>query len=138
MKKVLTLGIVMLMVCALMIPVYAAENEITPYFNNTIRASARFNIEDNGEAVVTLSFTGYSSCATGATFTSKIQKSTSSGWTDVSGASWVDEFDAARGAVEHIYQLNSTGIYRLVYEIVVRGTCGEPDVISDTIEDQYL
>ena len=138
MKRVLTLGIVMLMLVALMIPVYASENEIAPYYNNTMRLTARFNIAENGEAVVTISFTGYSSCATGATITSKIQKSTSSGWQDVSGASWVDEISTARGTVEHIYQLNSTGEYRLVFEAVVRGTCGDPDIISDTIEDEYI
>lgn len=125
------------MLCVLMIPVYAAGSGITPYYNNTIRVSGRFQVEDNGEAVVTLSFTGYSSCATGATMTSKVQKSTSSGWVDVSGASWVDEFTVARGTVEHIYQLTEKGTYRLVYEVVVRGTCGASDIISETIEDEY-
>lgn len=137
MKKVLTFSIAILMLCALAVPVFASGNEITPYYNNTMRVTGRFQVEDNGEAVVTLSFTGYSSCATGATMTSKVQKSTSSGWVDVSGASWVDEFTVARGTVEHIYQLTEKGTYRLVYEVVVRGTCGASDVISETIEDEY-
>lgn len=138
MKKVLTLGMVILMLCAIVLPVYAAGNEITPYYNNTMRVTGRFQIESTGEAVITLSFTGYSSCATDATLTSKIQKSTTSGWVDVDGASWVDEVDAPRGTLQHRYQLTSTGTYRLVYEVVVRGTCGEPDVISQTIEDEYI
>lgn len=138
MKKVLTLGMVILMLCVIALPVYAAGNEITPYYNNTMRVTGRFQIESTGEAVITLSFTGYSSCATDATLTSKIQKSTTSGWVDVDGASWVDEVDAPRGTLQHRYQLTSTGTYRLVYEVVVRGTCGEPDVISQTIEDEYI
>lgn len=137
MKKVIILGMAILMLCAMIVPIYAAESEITPYYNNTMRVTGRFQVEDNGEAVVTLSFTGYSSCATGATMTSKVQKSTSNGWEDVSGASWVDEFTIARGTVEHIYQLTEKGTYRLVYEVVVRGTCGASDVISETIEDEY-
>ena len=137
MKKVITLGMVILMLCAMIAPIYAVESEITPYYNNTIRVSGRFQIEDDGVAEITLSFTGYTNCATGATLTSKIQKSTSSGWVDVSGASWVDEVDAPRKTLQHTYQLSSKGTYRLVYEVVVRGTCGDADVISETIEDDY-
>ena len=136
MKRILTFGIAVLMLCAMVVPVYAAGG-VTPYYNNTIRVSGRFQIDANGQAVITLSFTGYTNYATGATFESKIQKSTSSGWVDVSGASWVDVIEGTRGTLQHTYQLTSKGTYRLVSEIEVRGTGGSPDVIYETVEDVY-
>ncbi|MBQ8146985.1 MAG: hypothetical protein IJ039_09395 [Clostridia bacterium] len=138
MKKVLTIALAALMLCMVALPVCAAlPEEITPYYNNVRRVSGNLSISDDGVATISITYIGYASCTTGATVTSKLQKSTSSGWQDVSGASWTDNVSGSNGVINHTHQLSSTGTYRLVFEVVVSGTCGEADVISGTSEAQY-
>ncbi len=137
MKKLLTLALAIIMLFGMVLPVLAIETEVTPYYNNTARTKARFQIETTGEAVVTLTFSGYASVTTGATLTSKVQKLVSNNWQDVNGASWIDEYEGVRTTIQHSIQLTSPGTYRLVYEFEVRGTGGGSDIISGTIEDSY-
>lgn len=137
MKKILTLGLAIIMLCGMIIPIYAAENGIKPYLNNTATASSNFIIQDNGEAIVSLGYVGYEDYTTGATITSKFQKKVLWWWSDVDGASWTDEAVGDYYSVEHSYQLTSKGKYRVVYEFEIRGTAGDPDIISGTSEDTY-
>lgn len=137
MKKLLTLGLLIIMLGMLIIPVVASDAVITPYYNNTMRATARFNIDETGNSSMTLMYTGYPTYAIGATIDTKIQKLVSNDWVDVTGASWTDEIEGIRGTVNRNHQLSSTGTYRLVYEFEIRGTGGEADVISGSIEATY-
>lgn len=137
MKRILTFVLAIIVLCGMVLPICAIGNGATPYYNNTARATARFNIGETGEAVITLSYSGYTTCTTGATITSKIQKLVSGDWVDVNGASWIDECEEVRKTVQHTKQLTSTGTYQLVYEFEVRGTGGDADIINGTIEDTY-
>ena len=137
MKRFLTLGLAVIMLCGMILPICAAGNGATPYFNNAATVSANFVIQDSGEATVRLGYVGYEDYTTGATITSKLQKKVLWWWSDVNGASWTDEAVGDYYNVEHSYQLTSRGTYRVVYEFEIRGTAGAADVISDTIEDKY-
>lgn len=137
MKKLLTLALAIFMLCGTVLPIFAAENEITPFYNNTMRTTARFNIDESGLSSMTLMYVGYPTLATSATVITKIQKKVSNSWCDVDGASWQDEFEGIRGTVDRDFQLDSRGQYRLVYEFNIRGTGGSNDIISSTIETEY-
>lgn len=139
MKRFLTLSLVAIMLCAFIIPISAAnyDDEVMPCYNNTMKATADFQIANNGLATITLDYIGFPNYATGATITSNVQKLTSNGWEDVDNASWVDVTQGFTATVQHTVQLTSNGTYRLVFEFEIRGTAGAADVISDTIEDKY-
>lgn len=121
------------------IPISAAnyDDQVAPCYNNTMRATAKFQIADGGLATITLNYVGHPTYISGVTITSYVQKSTSSGWVDVSGASWTDESTSVTKTIQHTLQLTSRGTYRLVYEFEIRGTGGAADIISDNIEDTY-
>lgn len=140
MKRIITLILTAVILFTLaVIPIAAVnyDDQVAPCYNNTMRATARFQIADDGLATITLNYVGHPSYVTGATITSYVQKSTSSGWVDVSGASWIDEATAVTKTIQHTVQLTSRGTYRLVFEFEIRGTGGAADIISDNIEDTY-
>ena len=137
MKKTLTIALVIIMLLTMSITVFANDYEVMPCFNNTITTSTHFTIDENGLAEVGLRYVGYQNCATSATITAKIQKKGLFGWSDVSGASWVDEVNGFMYNTNHTFQLTSTGTYQLVYEYVIRGTGGADDVISGTTQETY-
>ena len=124
--------------CALMVlPIYAAEEMVTPRYNNTFSTSANFSISDSGLATITLNYMGFTDIATDATITCKIEKKFLIWWKEVDGASWVDYVVGCDNVVQHTFQLSKTGTYRLSYEFVINGTGGASDVISSTIQDEY-
>ena len=137
MKKILSLFFAVLMCVTMILPLYATKEAISPRYNNTFSTSANFSINDSGLATVTLSYMGYTDFATDATITCKIERKILFLWMPVEGASWVDNVVGFNNVIEHRFQLTRTGTYRLSYEIVVNGTAGPSDVISNTIEDEY-
>ena len=137
MKKILSLFLVVLMCVSMILPIYAADEMVSPRYTNTAVATADFSINSNGLATVTLRYTGYSNYATGAKITCKLEKRTLFWWSDVDGAEWTDTVEGSSNVVQHSYQLTKTGKYRLSYEMNVYGTTGGTDVISDSIEKEY-
>lgn len=137
MKKTLTVVLVIVMLITMSITVFANDYGVMPCYNNTISANVHFSIDENGLADISLRYVGYQNCATSGTITCKIQKKGLFGWSDVSGASWVDECNGFMYTAKHSYQLASSGTYQLVYEYIVRGTGGADDIISGTLEDTY-
>ena len=140
MKRILTMILTTVFLFTLVvIPVSAVsyDDQVAPCFNNTIQATSNFNISESGLATVNLKYIGYPNTATGATITCSVEKSTSSGWVTVNGASWTDEVTGFTNTVQHTVQLTSRGTYRMVYEYEIRGTGGAADIISDTIEKTY-
>lgn len=140
MKRIITLILTTVILFTLVIiPISAVnyDNQVAPCYNNTMKTSATFQIANDGLASITLNYIGHPTKVTGATITCSVQKSTSSGWIDISGASWVDEVTGVTNTVQHSVQVTSSGTYRLVYQFEIRGTGGAADIISDTIEDTY-
>ena len=137
MKKFLSLVLALFMCISTVLPIYAAEQMVTPRYNNTAMATANFIITSTGLAVATLEYTGYPDYTTGATVTCKIEKKFLWWWNDVDGAEWTTSLTGFSNSVEYTHQLSKTGTYRMTFEITVYGTAGSPDVISDVIEKEY-
>lgn len=140
MKRILTAILMSVILFSLVIiPISAVnyDDQVAPCFNNTMQTTANFNISSSGVASVNLSYIGHPAKVTDATIRSNVQKATSNGWVDVSGASWVDEVTGITNTVQHTVQLTDRGTYRVVYEFEIRGTGGPADIVSDTIEKTY-
>ena len=137
MKKYLSLFLVVLMCVSMVSPIYAADEMISPRYNNTASTSANFSISSTGLATIALNYMGYPGYTTDVVITCKIEKKFLWWWNDVDGASWVDTVSGSTNLIEHTFQLSKTGTYRLSYEFVINGTGGPSDVISSTIEDEY-
>ena len=140
MKRILTMILTTVILFTLVaIPVSAVnyDDQVAPCYNNTMQTTSNFNISSTGLATATLDYLGHPAKATGATITCSVEKSTSSGWVTVNGASWTDEVTGFTNTVQHTAQLTSRGTYRMVYEYEIRGTGGAADIISDTIEKTY-
>lgn len=140
MKRILTMILTTVILFTLVaIPVSAVnyDDQVAPCYNNTMQTTTNFNISETGLASVNLKYIGHPAKATGATITCSVEKSTSTGWVTVSGASWNDEVTGFTNTVQHTVQLTSRGTYRMVYEYEIRGTGGAADIISDTIQKTY-
>ena len=137
MKKFLSLFLMVLMCMSMVLPIYAADEMVTPRYNNTFSTGANFSINSSGLATITLNYMGFTDIATDATITCKIEKKFLWWWNDVDGASWVDYVVGCDNVVQHTFQLSKTGTYRLSYEFVINGSGGSSDVISSTIENEY-
>ena len=72
--RALSLSIVMIMLLAVVIPVFATENGITPRFNNTNTTNAVFAIDDNDVGTVSYTCMGYEGITSRIVVETKIQK----------------------------------------------------------------
>ena len=136
-KRLICFAMLVLMLFAMTITSFAAENEITPYYNNTGSTEAVFVIDENGKATVSFTCYGYRNITTKIVVETKIEKKFLWWWNDVDGASWVDETTEDFCDSEHSIQLSKSGTYRVSITYTVYGTAGEADVITRTIEDSY-
>ena len=134
MKRVIALLMcIVLAVCALGINTLA-DTGISPRLNNVADVGMQFSIDSNGTAKVVAFFDG-DSTTTSATIKIKIQKQfLFFFWTDV--IEWTDETTEKSYAKSFSTQVDS-GTYKATIEYTIRGTGGEPDVITDTIERTY-
>ena len=143
MKKVFVCMLCMLMLFSYTtIPAVAADEGITPYYNNVISTRTQFNISTSGNATVTVYYDGISGVTTGATITTKIQKRTLGFiWTkiDIGTANneWVDAVTGADYSNTHSVALPGSGTYRAVVEYEITGTGGATDVIEDIQTAEY-
>ena len=106
-----------------------SANEITPYYNNTANTSTTFSITDDGEANVSVRYSGRSGVTTGATITVKIEKrNLLVFWNEV--VNDVYYFREASHAETFVYQLEKTGTYRCTVDYLISGTGGADDEIT--------
>ena len=135
MKKIISLVICMVIVFSSLGISSLASSEITPYYNNVADVETQFNIDSNGTARVIVFYDGDPDTITGATIKIKIQKQfLFFFWTDV--VEWIDESNDSYHMFVHSIQVDS-GTYKATIEYTIRGTGGEPDVITDTIERSH-
>lgn len=140
-KKLLSFALVIFILCISIIPVYASNEGITPYFNNTATTETTFLIDENGVAWVAAMYDGYDGITTGATITIKLEKKFLWWWNDVDNGwtdnTYVKEFTGCSDFVNYSLQLSKTGTYRATVVYTVYGTGGDPDVITDILEYEY-
>ena len=141
MKKLISLILCLALLGAFPIISYAASgSNITPFYNNTIKTTVNFVINESGNATVDISYIGYSGIMTAAKITTKIQKLESSSWADVSigtaDNTWVDESTNFVFSTSHSVGV-SRGTYRAVVTFEISGTGGATDVITRDVEYTY-
>ena len=110
-----------------------SANAITPYYNNVENTRTTFFITENGEANVSIRYTGSSDVATGATVRIKIEKrNLLVFWTEVIVD--IHYFREASHAETFVYQLEKSGTYRCTVDYLISGTGGADDeiVFQDT------
>ena len=102
---------------------------ITPYYNNAVNTSTSFYISDDGEADVSVFYTGRSGITTGATICIKIEKrNLLVFWKEV--VNDVYYFREESHAETFVYQLEKTGTYRCTVDYLISGTGGADDEIT--------
>lgn len=141
MKKKLVTIIAVLLVCVNIFSLTVSAQEIQPYYNNVVDASASFTISSNGEAHATIRYQGISGVTTKAIITSYIQHKVGFLWFKVDNGQpnnkWVDILSSSRGTVSHSLQLSEKDDYRLVVEFEIQGTGGSSDKIKKVVEYKY-
>ena len=124
------------------IPAVAANEVISPYYNNVASVNTVFSISDSGTATVKLQYRGIVGTTTGATITTKIQKKTLGLiWTKVdigtTNNEWVDTATGVTYSTTHSVTLPDTGTYRVVVNYEINGTGGATDEIEDIRTAEY-
>ena len=106
-----------------------SANGITPYFNNTANTRTTFSITEEGEANVSVRYSGLSGVTTGATITVKIEKrNLLVFWNEV--VNDVYYFREESHAETFVYQLEKKGTYRCTVDYLISGTGGADDEIT--------
>jgi len=140
-KKLLLLTLAIFILSIAIVPVYAVNDEIAPYFNNTATTTTGFDIDESGIAWVSAMYNGYTGITTGATITIKLEKKFLWWWNDVDNGwpdnTYVVEFTDVDNFVNYSLQLSKTGTYRATVVYTIYGTAGDPDVITYTGECEY-
>lgn len=137
MKKVISLLICCVILCTIScMPISAVSDTVSPRFNNTIRVDSNFYIDSNGNANVSVGYTGYNGITTGARITILLEKRTVFfSWNDVQ--EWVITSSEYIGNFERSHALTKSGVYRVTITFEISGSGGATDVFEEQIEDSY-
>ena len=136
-NKAISFVLVAAMLILMALPIFASEQEISPYLNNTATTEASLSINDSGYATVSFLCRGYRGITTKIVVTSVIEKQVGSSWVSVDGASWTDESTLYYCSKSHSVQLQSQGTYKATVTFTVYGSGGDADVITREIEKTY-
>lgn len=121
----------------------SAAGEITPYYNNVIKAETQATVSGDGMLTVRLTFTGIQGVTTGADITTYVEKKVLGlFWTRVEISSnydnaWHNTVASYRYDGIRQFQLTETGTYRVTSEYVISGTGGAADEITATAQVTY-
>ena len=136
MKRLISLllcfGIILSLGC---VTISASNEVITPRFNNMSNATAAFNIDSNGNAIVNVGYYGYDGITTGAKITILLEeKRFFFFWADVE--EWVITSSDYYGDFQRSCSV-SEGDYRVTVTFEISGTGGATDVYEVELEDSY-
>lgn len=120
----------------------ATQEEVTPYFNNTLSTTTAMNISSSGKMTISYQYSGYASITTKAVITTYIEKKTLGlFWTRVDIGTtedqWVDTINDYRYTGSRSYQLSSSGTYRVTVVYKIYGSGGAADEIEYQSKDSY-
>ncbi|MBQ7226687.1 MAG: hypothetical protein IJX02_08835 [Clostridia bacterium] len=136
-NKVISLMAVVALMLAMALPVFAVENGITPYYNNTASTEATFTIDENGLATIAFTCRGYRGTTSKIEVDTKIERQVGTSWVEVEGASWADESTLYYCSQSHSVELTQTGTYKATVTFTVTGSGGDADVITRELERTY-
>lgn len=139
--RTLSLFLIVLILCTTFLPA-AAQESITPRYNNTGATTTNFGISADGKASISASYYAYPDYFQSATVTSYIEKRTLGlFWSrvdiDMPNNEWVDTSTVSAKAFAHEVYLDQTGTYRATVIYEISGTGGATDVIEYEQERTY-
>lgn len=137
MKK-LTKAIVAVLLVALMmmtsVTSFATDGGINPRLSHMTNAEFGFVATENG-GVINVAYYGTQSFAR-ADLNVKIEKrSLLVFWNDV--AEWNASSTETDGYFSHVFALDGSGMYRATFTLVITGSDGTQDVVTETIKSKY-
>jgi hypothetical protein len=120
----------------------AADDQISPYYNNCYGCSCTFAVTDTGEAHVNVTYHAINDAFSEARVTVKIQKRfLGIFWKTVDiglpNNEWIDTSTDINGVFYNSFDVDGTGTYRAIFTVEIIGIDGSVDVIEDTIESKY-
>ena len=120
----------------------ATQEEITPYFNNTLSTTPSMKIDNSGKMSISYKYSGYANITTKAVITTYIEKKTLGlFWSRVdigtTNDEWVDTVNDYRYTGSRTYQLSSSGTYRVTVVYKIYGSGGAADEIEYQAKDSY-
>ena len=136
-KRNKALSLVLFVVIMLTFSLSIFADGIAPYYNNTVSTNTVFDIDENGEAIVTFICRGIRGTTTKIVVETKIERKSGSSWVQVANASWTDQSTVYYCSGVHSIQLTQGGTYKATVTYTVSGSGGENDVIVDEIERTY-
>lgn len=149
-KSVSKKFIAWLLTCVAVIPMFtffclsaqAAEEEITPYYNNVITADSAVTVSENGLMLISNKYTGIQGITTTAVITTYIEKKVLGlFWSRVDignpDKQWVNIINYYQYVGNHTFQLPSTGTYRVTVTYRITGSGGSADEIKKEITCKY-
>ena len=112
-----------------------------PLYNNTTLANAKFSINSEGVATVSITYVGIPGVSQSATIVTKLEKQNANGsWSIVEIGTtdnvWIDSTTKTTLLVTHSATV-SHGTYRAVINYTISGTGGTADTIEKIIEYTY-
>lgn len=123
MKKLISLTLSLILIFALAVPAFGAQNETaSPYLLNTQRASVSVAISDSGLLSTTVTCIGKSNVTSISTVT-YVERKVGSSWVrvdiDATNDQWTYSTTSSRMVKSYSQQLTLTGQYRVVSECTV-------------------
>ena len=124
------------LLCLSILPAFA-DNQPTPRYTNTLRASMSFAVDSSG-AHFSASYTALQETFLQAKLTVKLEKKVLGlFWTEV-GDTWTSDYCYDYlGYISGTLPADGKGTYRATFKLTVYGNQGIADVIDNTIEAKY-
>lgn len=123
MKKLISLALILILLFALTVPAFGAQNETaSPYLLNTQLATVTISISDSGLASISVTCVGKSNVTRISTIT-YLERKVGSNWVrvdiDAANDQWTYNTTSTRMVKHYSQQLSLTGEYRVVAECTV-------------------
>lgn len=135
-KTALILSVIMVITMLFAAAFPASAEGISPRWSNSDECTTAFGVDDNGIAMVAISYTGRAGVFTSAKATVKIEKQFLwFFWNTVD--EWTGTCTDLLGDMYYETQVDGRGTYRAVITVEFYGTSGVTDTVEDTIDAIY-
>ena len=132
--KVLVAILLIVVTSMTSVTAFAADEGINPRLSHLGSSNFSFTATEDG-GYTSVRYTGYASFAR-ADLNVKIEKrSLLVFWNDV--AEWNASSTETDGYFSHVFALDGSGMYRATFTLVITGSDGTQDVVTETIKSKY-
>lgn len=132
--KVLVAILLIVVTSMTSVTAFAADEGINPRLSHMEDGGFSFAATEEG-GLINVTYYGYSSFVR-ADLNVKIEKrSLLVFWNDV--AEWNASSTETDGCFSHVFALDGSGMYRATFTLVITGSDGTQDVVTETIKSKY-